>query len=78
MEGKIDRKLLEEIANQKDSRVETLFLSEEDFKKLEDPSYDLSGEKEKDKNNLIEIYRTIIDVLKYYVDLDERYYSLMQ
>lgn len=77
MEGKIDRKLLEEIANQKDSRVEALFLSEEDFKKLEDPSYDLSGEKEKDKNNLIEIYRTIIDVLKYYVDLDERYYSLI-
>lgn len=77
MNGKISKELLDEIVNMKDSRVEALFLSEEDFKKLENPAYDLSGEKEKDKSNLLEVYRNIIDVLKYYCDIEEKYYSII-
>lgn len=67
----------EEYAKQVQTEREKIGLNDKDFFKLDNPSYDLSGEEEKDKNNLIEVYRTIIDVLKYYVDLDEKYYSLI-
>ena len=77
IKGRIDKKVLEEIANQKDSRTEALFLSDEDFEKLKDSNSDLSGEKERKQENLLGIYRTIIDILKYYVDMEEKYYSLI-
>lgn len=77
IEGKIDKKTLKEIANQKDSRVEALFLSDEDFEKLKNPFCDLNEEKEREQENLLGVYRNIIDILKNYVDLEEKYYSLI-
>ena len=48
-EIKVSEESLKNIVNQKDSRVDALFLNDEDFKKLENPSYDL--EKNKDENH---------------------------
>jgi hypothetical protein len=48
-------------------------LAEEDFKRLEQSNYDL----EKEDSDLLEVYRTIIDILKEYCDLNERYYSIL-
>ena len=52
-------------------------ISEEDFKKLEISSYDLEKEKEMSKDDLILAYRNIIDILKEYLDLKEKYYNLI-
>jgi len=52
-------------------------LSEEEFKKLGNPSYDLEGESEKLKGNLNDAYLNIIDILKDYCDLRDDYYPLV-
>lgn len=52
-------------------------LSEEDFKKLDKPSYDLNGEEELNKQTLYDAYKNIVELLKEYVDLDERYYNIV-
>lgn len=59
-----------------DRRVGALFLSEEDFQGLANPLYDMN-KKDKEKENLLGIYRTIIDILKRYCDIEEKYYSLI-
>lgn len=52
-------------------------LNEEEFKKLEKPSYDLEKEEENNKDNLLTAYKNIIDILKEYVDLKEEYYNIV-
>ena len=52
-------------------------ISDEDFNKLGQPDYDLSGEKEKANEKLVEAYRNIIDILKEYLDLREDYYNII-
>lgn len=52
-------------------------ITEEEFKKLENPGKDLEKEDEECKNNLLTAYKNIIDILKEYVDLKEEYYNLV-
>jgi len=52
-------------------------LSEEDFKKLGNSSYDLEGEKDKNKEDWREFYFGTIDILKKYCDLKEEYYPII-
>ena len=52
-------------------------LSEEEFKKLDKPSYDLEKEEEQVKQDLLTSYRNIIDILKEYLDLKEEYYNII-
>ena len=52
-------------------------LPEEDFKKLEKPSYDLEKEKEEYKDKLLTAYRNILDILKEYLDIKEEYYNII-
>ena len=52
-------------------------LSEEEFKKLDKPSYDLDKEEEQVKQDLLTSYRNIIDILKEYLDLKEEYYNII-
>lgn len=52
-------------------------LTDEEFKKLEDNTSDLNENDEKQKETLIEAYRTIIDILKDYCDIQERYYPII-
>lgn len=69
---------LKEILKIGDETLEKeLFLSEEDFKKLANPSYDLTKEKDTKEDNLKEAYRNIIDLLKKYCDLNPNYYPII-
>lgn len=52
-------------------------LSEEEFKKLDKPSYDLEKDEEQVKEDLLTAYRNIIDILKEYLDLREEYYNII-
>jgi len=52
-------------------------LSEEDFKKLNKPEYDLEKEKEDYSDSLLIAYKNIVDLLKKYCDLNPDYYSLI-
>jgi len=73
---KITEEKVKEIANAKDQRVESLFLSEADFKGLANPStYEL--DKKEENAELIEAYRNLIDILKKYCDWKEEYYKIV-
>lgn len=52
-------------------------LSEEDFKKLDDPSYDLSGEKDKASETLLQAYENLIDIQKKYIDINPMYHPII-
>jgi len=52
-------------------------LSEEEFKKLGNPSIDLEEEKEEQNSFLLDSYNNLLDILKKYVDLREEYYPLL-
>jgi hypothetical protein len=52
-------------------------MDEEEFKKLESPVADIKGDKEKQEEELLGIYRTIVEVLKEYCDLREDYYNII-
>lgn len=52
-------------------------LTEEEFKKLDKPSYDLEKEKDEIKEKLREAYFNIIDLLKQYCDLKNEDYPLI-
>jgi len=52
-------------------------LDDEEFKKLEKPSYDLEKEKEESKKMLYDAYMNIIDLLKEYLDIKEEYYNII-
>jgi len=54
-----------------------LLLNEEEFKKLENPSYDLEKDKKLFRENLFICYNNIMDTLKKYCDLKEEYYNLL-
>ncbi|RPJ79362.1 MAG: hypothetical protein EHM20_01645 [Alphaproteobacteria bacterium] len=74
---KIDKKVLEEINKIEDPRMKALFLSDEEFEKLKDPTYGLDEEKENKNEELKTAYRNIIDILKKYIDLKEEYYNIV-
>ncbi len=52
-------------------------LTEEDFKKLKHSEHDLEKDEENYKENLKESYLNIIDILKEYLDLDEKHYNII-
>jgi len=52
-------------------------LSEEEFNKLSNPSYDLEKEKEEFKTNILTAYRNLVDILKEYLDMDKEYYNIV-
>jgi len=52
-------------------------ITEEEFKKLEYAGVDLEQEKLQKQDEMVEVYRTIIDILKNYVDMREEYYPLI-
>lgn len=60
-----------------DKEIKNLLMSDEDFKKLENPNYDLEGEKEKSQEGMKEAYGNIIRVLKEYLDMKEEYYNIV-
>lgn len=70
MEGRLSREALSEIVSMKDPRVEALFLSDEDFKALENPVYEVNG-KDEGNEKLREAYLNLIDFIKEYMDMDE-------
>lgn len=59
------------------SRVKSLFSSDEDFLALKDPDYDLQKKKIEETNAIKNVYRNIIDILKEYSDLKEEYYNII-
>lgn len=52
-------------------------LTDQEFDKLARPNSDIESEKVRAKENLIESYRNIIDILKEYLDLDESHYNII-
>lgn len=52
-------------------------MSDDDFKKLKDSGVDLEKEKEEMQKKLKEAYDNIIEILKYYLDIDEKYYNII-
>ena len=52
-------------------------LTEEDFKNISKPSYDFEEEKDKLSIELRDAYNTIIEIVKKYCDLEERYYPVI-
>lgn len=52
-------------------------INEEDFDKLSNSSVNLEKEEETQKEELLGVYRAIIDILKYYCDIEEKYYSII-
>jgi len=57
-------------------KVETN-MEEEDFSKLQNPSYNLEEEKEKQENKLYDAYMNIVDMLKKYCDLNDQDYPIV-
>jgi hypothetical protein len=75
---KLSPEVLKDILKQENPRVKDLFLSEEDFKGLADPLYEIGGKEQTKKRELFrECYSTLIDILKEYVDMRDEYYSLV-
>ena len=78
MEGKLSKEVLKSIIGQKDSRVDNLFMSEEDFKGLADPLYEIKKPtSEEVDEELLDVYRNIVDILKFYCDWKEDYYPIV-
>lgn len=68
-----------EIQPIKEEQIEKVdgLLTEEQFEKLDNPTYDLKKEEEKTHELMVECYRNIIDTLKKYCDLKEEYYNII-
>ncbi|KKN40764.1 hypothetical protein LCGC14_0729800 [marine sediment metagenome] len=75
MSEKLAKELSEEF--DKDPEIEKLFMSDKEFKKLEDSSSSLSEEKEEVGGKLKEAYLNIVDILKEYLDMKEEYYNIV-
>lgn len=76
----VPKEVLDDIAKNQptyDEKGKTLFLSDDEFEKLKDASFDLEKYKLQKKEPLIQIYRNIIDILKDYCDLEEEYYNII-
>ena len=76
----VDAKTLKDIVENQpayEERVKSLFLSEEDFKGLANPLYDLQGKNDKFEAMIKDSYYLVIDILKKYCDLPEKYYKLI-
>lgn len=52
-------------------------LTEEELEKLKKSDYNLDEEREELKGQLVDAYRNIVDLLKKYCDLEEKYYPLI-
>lgn len=52
-------------------------ITEEEFKKLEKPNIDIEKDKEKVRGIFRECYYNLIDILKSYLDMEEKYYPLI-
>ncbi len=52
-------------------------MGEDDFKKLKHSEHDLDEKKEDCKEDLKEAYLNIVDILKEYIDIDKRFYSII-
>ncbi len=52
------------------------FLSEEEFKGLDNPNYDIDAEKDKREDLLKDAYYNIIQILKEYLDMKDEYYNI--
>ena len=76
---KLSEEMIEDIIKNQpeDSRVENLFLTDDEFEKFKDSSFDLEKYRLKKNEDLIEIYRTLQDILKQYIDMREDYYPLI-
>jgi hypothetical protein len=72
--AKIDPKSFNTVLRDLDHSLE---MSEDDFKKLKNSSYDLDTEKEGYKEDLKVAYRNIMDLLQKYCDLDEIHYPII-
>lgn len=78
--GKVPKEILDDIVkNQPSYEKETnaLFLSEEDFKGLADPLYEVGGNKSKFEEKIKDSYYLVNEILKSYCDLPEQYYHLI-
>jgi len=62
---------------EKNFEEKDLEVSEQDFKKLKNSEVNLGNEKEVAKENMVEAYRNILDILKKYLDLKEEYYNII-
>lgn len=78
--GDLPEEIVEDIAKNQpayDSRVKALFLTDDEFERMASPSFDLEGYRLTKNNMFIDAYRTIQDILKSYVDMNEDYYPLV-
>ena len=56
---------------------EKKLLDEKEFQKLSNPSVDLEKEKKEKKEKLYICYKNIVDVLREYIDMEEKYYRIV-
>lgn len=78
--GDLPEEIVEDITKNQpayDSRVKALFLTDDEFERMASPSFDLEGYRLTKNNMFIDAYRTIQDILKSYVDMNEDYYPLV-
>lgn len=71
---KVDEKTIKEITKSHDIKVG---LTDEEFKALEDPLSDIPKEMEDHKKDFKEIYLGLQDILKNYIDMNDKYYPLI-
>jgi len=71
-------KLVKELAKEfdEDKDIKKLFMSDEEFKELENPNVDIEKEKEEGEELFKQAYLNIIQILKEYLDMKEEYYSI--
>src|SRR4030043_936 len=76
-EIKLSKEVFDDIIEQRNPDVEKLFLTEEEFKLLENPSFDLKAYREGEQNNLKICYENIKELLNEYCDLRIDYYPIV-
>ena len=72
----LSKEVLKDILKQENPKVKDLLISEKDFKGMADPLYEKKTKMEED-DDLKEIYRNLIDILKFYCDIKEEYYGII-
>ncbi len=75
---KTSEKFVKELAKEfdEDPEIKKLFMSDEDFKKLENPNYNLDEDKDESKEKMQEAYYNILEILKEYLDMKPEYYNI--
>lgn len=59
------------------SKIAELFMTDEEFKLMANPNFDLQKYRLEKTNGLNEIYRNLVEILKEYCDLREDYYDIV-